>query len=73
MSDDDAERFTGRPSEPVGLPRITADDVENMMAALAEIRSHAVELAEHRQAMFKAYVGVGFTDAQALELCRSIP
>ena len=69
MSDDE-EFFAGRRSP---ATRITAEEIEQMMATIALLRDHAVELAEHRRHMFKTYLGVGFTEAQALDLCRAFP
>ncbi|MCZ4341554.1 hypothetical protein O4H52_08075 [Sphingomonadaceae bacterium G21617-S1] len=66
----DSDRFAGqRPNRLQKRRR----EIEEAMTTFSLWREHAVELAEHRRQMFAAYMGAGFTEAQALELCRSFP
>ena len=68
MSDEESP-FTPSPAP----RRITAQDVDNMLAMMSLLREHGPEIAQHRREMFTLYVGVGFSEAQALELCRTMP
>lgn len=60
-------------SEEAPRPRSPAQQAEELMGLIEAMRSHAAELAEHRMTMFRAYVGAGFSENQALDLCKTLP
>ncbi|MBX9860658.1 MAG: hypothetical protein K2Y20_13890 [Sphingomonas sp.] len=59
------------------IPNLERDALKGAFAELGrmlpEIAANAATIASARRALFNAYVGAGFTEPQALELCRTIP
>jgi hypothetical protein len=53
-------------------PSKVAQELENFALVLNNVVRHAADLAHARRALFDAYVAEGFTDAQALELCKHL-
>lgn len=59
------------------IPNLERDALKAAFAELGrmlpEIAANAATIARARRDLFNAYVAAGFTEPQALELCRSIP
>lgn len=53
-------------------PNMTAEAVRQMRANLPALLEHMALMAELQKSKFDALKSNGFTDAQALELCRSV-
>lgn len=53
-------------------PNMTAEAVRQLRANLPALMDHAVLVAELQRVKFDALKSQGFTDAQALELCKSV-
>lgn len=59
------------------IPNLERDAIKGAFAEFArmlpELAANAATIARARRDLFNAYLAAGFTEPQALELCRSIP
>jgi hypothetical protein len=51
-------------------PQALAAAMEGVALLMNHIAKHASDIAHARRVLFEAYIAEGFTEAQALELCK---
>ena len=68
MSNKDSNKFTVVPGSEDGLRA----DIESMKRTLPILAELGPQIASIRKALFDSYVEAGFSEAQALELCKNL-
>jgi hypothetical protein len=51
-------------------PRELADSFDNLAVIWGGLAKHSATIAHARRVLYEAYLAEGFTDGQALELCK---
>jgi|GEM_PF-2057140 len=68
--------MTDQPPNIIDLPNIERDQMkgsfEEMARTLHMLMEHAPSIANAKRAFFEAYLAQGFSEAQAVELCKNI-